>query len=277
VDPVQKALWYVESHSREPIALGDIATACNVSAFHLTRAFAATMGLSLMRYVRARRLSEAARRLADGSEDILGLALDTGYGSHEAFTRAFRDQFGRTPEQIRAQGHLTNISLVEAIPMNATPVADLSPPRFETSKPMRLAGLVERYNCQSPAGIPDQWQRFAPYLGKMPGQVGKVAYGASYNFDGESDFDYLCGVEVAGSPDLPPGMTSLQIPAQEYAVFTHRGHVAGIRTTLAAIWSKWFPESGFESANAPTLERYGPEFNGTTGMGGFEIWIPIRN
>jgi AraC family transcriptional regulator len=46
---------------------------------------------------------------------------------------------------------------------------------------------------------------------------------------------------------------------------------------LAAIWSKWFPESRYESANAPTLERYGPEFNGTTGLGGFEIWIPIRN
>ena len=130
MDPVQKALWYVESHSRDPIALGDIATACKISAFHLTRAFAATTGLSLMRYVRARRLSEAARRLARGSDDILGLALDSGYGSHEAFTRAFRDQFGLTPEQVRAQGHLNNISPVEAIAMDATPTAELSPPRY---------------------------------------------------------------------------------------------------------------------------------------------------
>ena len=48
MDPVQKALWYVESHSREPVTLEDIARACKVSSFHLTRAFAATMGLSLM-------------------------------------------------------------------------------------------------------------------------------------------------------------------------------------------------------------------------------------
>ena len=67
MDPVQKALWYVESHSRESISLEDIADACKVSPFHLTRAFAATMGLSLMRYVRARRLSEAARQLASGA------------------------------------------------------------------------------------------------------------------------------------------------------------------------------------------------------------------
>ncbi len=276
MDPVQKALWYVESHSRDPISLEDVATACNVSSFHLTRAFAASMGLSLMRYVRARRLSEAARQLAGGADDILRLALDTGYGSHEAFTRAFRDQFALTPEQVRSQGHLDNIKLVEAIAMNAAPYPDLDPPRFETSEPMVLAGLVERHPCETPAGIPDQWQRFGPYIGALQGQVNKVAYGASYNFDGESDFDYMCGVEVAGSPDLPKGITTLRVPAQRYAVFTHKGHIAGIRSTYAAIWSKWFPESGHKAAPAPTLERYGPEFNPVTGMGGVEIWIPIQ-
>jgi AraC family transcriptional regulator len=47
-----------------------------------------------MRYVRGRRLTEAAKVLSDGAPDILTVALDAGYGSHEAFTRAFRDQFG---------------------------------------------------------------------------------------------------------------------------------------------------------------------------------------
>src|SRR5262249_27309148 len=122
MDPVQKALWFVESHSREPISLEEIASACKVSSFHLTRAFAAGTGLSLMRYVRARRLSEAARRLAEGADDILAVALDAGYGSHEAFTRAFAGHFVLTPEQVRSQGHLNNIKVVEAIPMSATPV-----------------------------------------------------------------------------------------------------------------------------------------------------------
>lgn len=47
MDPVQKALWFVESHSQDPLTLEDIARVCKVSAYHLTRAFAATMGLSL--------------------------------------------------------------------------------------------------------------------------------------------------------------------------------------------------------------------------------------
>ena len=56
--------------------------------------------------------------LANGGPDILTVALDFGYGSHEAFTRAFRDQFGLTPELVRAQRHLDNVDLVEAIKMD---------------------------------------------------------------------------------------------------------------------------------------------------------------
>jgi AraC family transcriptional regulator len=141
---------------------------------------------------------------------------------------------------------------------------------------MLYAGLVERYDCQAPAGIPDQWQRFTPYLGNIPGQVGKVAYGVIYNFDGDGNFNYMCGVEIAAAADLPKRITSLPVPAQKYAVFSHRGHIAGIRATCTAIWSKWFPESGHQSANAPSFERYGPEFNPQTGLGGLEIWVPVQ-
>lgn len=277
MNPVQKALWFVESHSREPITLEEIANACNVSAFHLTRAFAETMGLPLMRYVRLRRLSEAARQLAQGAEDILRVAIETGYGSHEAFTRAFRELFTLTPEQVRAQGHLNNILITEAIVMDTTTIPTLAAPRFETLETTLFAGLVDRYNCQSPAGIPDQWQRFTPYLGNLPNQVGDAAYGICYNFDQDGYFDYMCGVEVKDANDLPGEFQSLVVPAQKYAVFKHKDHVASIRATISAIWSRWFPDSGYQAAAAPTLERYGPEFDGKTGTGGLEIWIAIES
>jgi AraC family transcriptional regulator len=276
MNPVQKALWYVESHSREPVSLGAVARACKVSTFHLTRAFAATMGLSLMRYVRARRLSEAARRLAQGAQDILTVALDAGYGSHEAFTRAFRDHFALTPEQVRAQGHTNNMVLVEAITMDATTITELEAPRFETFRPILFAGIVERYDCQSPAGIPDQWQRFGPHIGRIPGQVDNIAYGVIFSFDADGNFDYMCGVEVKDTSGLPRGLSSLQVPARKYVIFSHRSHIAGIRGTMGAIWGKWLPEAGLKPLEGPTLERYGPEFNPRTGMGGLEIWVPIE-
>src|SRR5579863_7108524 len=98
-----------------------------VSRYHVSRVFGLATGHSVMRYVRGRRLTEAARCLANGAPDILGVALDAGYGSHEAFTRAFRDQFGLTPEMLRAQGNLNNIELLEPIKMDETLLTSLEP------------------------------------------------------------------------------------------------------------------------------------------------------
>src|ERR1700726_725207 len=111
MNPAQKALWFIESHLANQLTLDDIAAIGGVSRFHMVRAFAAATGLSVMRYVRARRLSEAARALANGAPDILNVALDADYGSHEAFTRAFRDHFGVTPEMVRAAACLDNLKL----------------------------------------------------------------------------------------------------------------------------------------------------------------------
>src|SRR5690606_28886374 len=100
MNPVGKALWYIERHFAEDLSLEEVANFADVSRYHLTRAFGVATGHSIMRYVRGRRLTEAARSLASGAPDILAVALEAGYGSHEAFTRAFHDQFGRTPEQV---------------------------------------------------------------------------------------------------------------------------------------------------------------------------------
>src|SRR5438034_9522277 len=108
MNPAQKALWYIEGHLDDALTLDKIAGIGGVSRFHMVRAFAEVTGLSVMRYVRARRLSEAARALAGGAPDILTLALDADYGSHEAFTRAFRDHFGVTPETVRSSTRLTS-------------------------------------------------------------------------------------------------------------------------------------------------------------------------
>lgn len=64
MNPAQRALWYIESHLAEPMTLDEIAAIGGVSRFHMVRAFAAATGYPVMRYVRARRLSEAARSLA---------------------------------------------------------------------------------------------------------------------------------------------------------------------------------------------------------------------
>jgi AraC family transcriptional regulator len=277
MDPIGKALWFIESHFGGEVTLDDVASVAGVSRYHLTRAFGEATGHSVMRYMRARRLTEAARSMTNGATDILQVALESGYGSHEAFTRAFRDQFGCTPEQVRAQGHLDNLPLVEAIKMDETLMANVEPPRFENGRPLLIVGLSERYTCESSKAIPAQWQRFAPHIDNIPGQIGKVAYGVRCNSDEAGNFDYVCGVEVSDFSDVPAEFARLRIAPQRYAVFLHREHISAIRRTMNTIWSKWLPESGHEAADAPDFERYGEEFDPKTGNGGLEIWVPIKS
>jgi AraC family transcriptional regulator len=127
------------------VSLDELSQAAGISRYHFAHVFAAATGQSTMRYMRGRRLSEAARVLANGGPDILTVALDFGYGSREAFTRAFRDQFGLTPESVRRQRHLDNVNLVEAIKMDDGLITTLAPPRFEQRGLLLIAGLGGKY------------------------------------------------------------------------------------------------------------------------------------
>ncbi len=274
--PVGKALWFIETKLGSELSLADIARFAGVSRYDLLRAFGVATGQSVMRHVRGRRLTEAARRLADGAPDILTVALDAGYGSHEAFTRAFRDQFGLTPETIRAQHHLDNINLVEPIRMDESLIVKLEPPRFKNGRALLIAGLGERYRFESNHGIPQQWERFQPHIGNVPGQVGKAAYGVCCNADGAGNFEYIAGVEVASFDDVPSEFARARIPAQRYAVFSHRDHISRMRATVYTIWNQWLPTSGHTHADAPDFELYDERFDPQTGTGTVEIWLPIK-
>ena len=171
MESVRKALWFMESRFRGDVSLDELSQAAGISRYHFAHVFAAATGQSAMRYMRGRRLSEAARVLSNGGPDILTVALDFGYGSHEAFTRAFRDQFGITPEWVRAQRHLDNVNLVEAIKMDEGPITTLAPPSIEQGRLLLIAGLSGKYSLDTHQNIPALWQRFQPHLGNVPGQV----------------------------------------------------------------------------------------------------------
>jgi AraC family transcriptional regulator len=276
MNAVGKAIWFIETHFSRDISLDDVAESAGVSRYHMSRAFSFATGRSVMRYVRGRRLTEAARCLVNGAPDILTVALDTGYGSHEAFTRAFREQFGLTPETVRAQRCLHDIELVEAMRMDETLIPDFKPARFESGRPLLIAGVGERYTCETSRAIPAQWQRAAPSFDDIPRRIGKIAFGVIFNSDDEDNFDYIAGMEVTDFSGLPASFSRLRVGPQKYAVFSIREHISTVRCAFNTIWSRWLPESGHEVADAPWFERYGEEFDPHTGMGGFEIWIPVK-
>jgi len=271
-----KALWVIERNSERALTLNAIAAACGVSRSHLANAFGTATGLPVMTYLRGRRLSEAARTLARGAPDILAVALDAGYASHEAFTRAFREQFGLTPESVRERGAVDGVALVGPLALQARAAPDLEPPRFVALDRVRIVGLSEPCSFETVIRIPAQWQRFMAYYEAIPAKRDEIPVGVNHAADDDGRFRYVCGVEVTRFGEYPAELTTLDIPPRTYAVFAHRGHASALTETYFAIWNDIMPALGRSVADAPILERHDPHFDTRTGEGGLTLWIPLE-
>jgi AraC family transcriptional regulator len=281
MNAIDRALWYIESHFGGPIRLEDVASAVGLSRFQLSRLFTFVLGQTFTDYLRGRRLTEAARVLVNGAPDILSVALEAGYNSHEAFSRAFRAQFGATPEQVRARRNLVNLNLLEAIKMPTQDTLEIAAPEMRGTGPLLVAGMQRFFRYDDRGGIPTLWQRFAPHLGSIPGELTGATYGiCSRPPSGDEDegFDYLAGVAVRSLDDLPNDLMGMRIQALTWAVFQHEGHVSSIAETCAA-GAEWLAREGRDPAEGPVqmIEFYGPQFDPRTGNGGCEVWMPVKD
>jgi AraC family transcriptional regulator len=270
-----KALWIMERNSNEPLSLTEVARACAVSRSHLAHAFGSATGVPAMRYLRSRRLSRAAGSLAAGASDILSVALDAGYGSHEAFTRAFRDEFGMTPESVRDRGNADDLKLTPALDIEKATTGSPLRPRIEEHGAMLVVGLAEPYSFESTIGIPAQWQRFMELIDDVAYQSEEIPVGVMQAADEDGQFRYLCAVEVSRFGKIPPGFETMTIAPARYAVFEHNEHVSTIFETYNRMWNEALPDGGFVVADAPFVERHNPTFNPATGEGGLTIWVPL--
>ena len=249
-----------------------------VSPYHLSRAFSLSFGWSVMAYVKARRLSEAAISLRNSDARILEIALEAGYESHEAFSRAFRAEFGVTPEQARAQGLPATTHIQTAIRYEETMMSTELEVQIEERPAFLLAGLEQLHEDMPSPQISEQWQRFAPHIGQIPNQVGMTSYGAMPPEKEQEDapYRYLCAVEVTSLEALPTGLTGYEVEAGTYAIAQHREHVSSVGQSFAALYGSWLPASGYEPLPGYCLEVYGAAFDPMTGNGGFELWVPVR-
>lgn len=273
-----KALWVIERNLHRALTLADIAEICGVSRYHLAHAFGQATGQPVMQYLRGRRLTAAAQALASGAPDILNLALDSGYNSHEAFSRAFRAQFGVTPEMVRRTATTEDLSMVKPMEYANNTTFKLTPPRIVQGDAMLAVGLAKHHPFEKPHDIPVQWQTFMSTLhAHIPHKRDELPIGISSGMDDDGNFEYICAAEVSKFSTTPRGLIEINIPAQRYAVFTHDGHVSAVGATYNAIWNEGLPASGEQVADAPCVERHLPTFNPQTGTGGVEIWIPVRD
>ncbi|MCB1644909.1 MAG: AraC family transcriptional regulator [Pseudomonadales bacterium] len=268
-----KALWLIESRLREVLTLEAVAQELKVSPYHLARAFSLTFGISFMRYVRRRRLVTAAASLVETDQRIIEIALDAGYGSQEAFTRAFVAETGMTPQGYRQRGTAPAANL-EARLMKSDIKLKLQPPVIEDHPAIRLVGLSKRYNAETSARIPDQWASFNELDLQVPANAS--AFGVCHNGDTEGNLDYFCGLSVPDFEGIGATNDRLTVPAQRYAKFRHEGHISEMQDFWAAIFNDGLPQSGVEKTEGADLEYYGPEFDPMSGEGGYEVWIAVK-
>ena len=162
--------------------------------------------------------------------------------------------------------------------MDSTPIDNLQPPRFETGKPLLVAGLGERYQPRERrAAFPASGNASTNRSRTSPSGSGRWPTASAATATMPEISTTSPASKCADFSDLPREFSRVRIPEQKYAVFTHRDHISTIRRTINTIWNHWLPASGLKAADAPNFERYDANFDPLTGDGGLEIWIPVRD
>jgi AraC-like DNA-binding protein len=118
---IAKAALYIEDNLTVPLRASEIAEHAHLSPYHFQRLFYAYLGEPIGQYIGARRLEWAASKLAKSSDmNLLRLALDCGFQTHSAFSRAFRKQFGVSPSAFRNDLKAPNMELIAIAAISST-------------------------------------------------------------------------------------------------------------------------------------------------------------
>ena len=91
----------IKAHTDEAVTLKRLSHTLGYSEYYVSRKFKEISGMQFRDYLRYRRLAFALKEIRDTEKGILEIALDYGFSSHEAFTRAFKEAYGLTPSEYR--------------------------------------------------------------------------------------------------------------------------------------------------------------------------------
>lgn len=101
IEIIFKSQKYIEKHLEEKLLVSDIAHVFGYSEFYFSRMFSEYAGISVMEYVKRRRLIRAAEEITQGLK-IIDAAVKYSYDSHNGFTKAFKKEFGYSPSLLSA-------------------------------------------------------------------------------------------------------------------------------------------------------------------------------
>ncbi len=235
-EAVQQTLYYIEEHNAEDIPIEKLSEIAALSVFYYQRLFTKLVKKPVREYIKLRRLAFVCDELR-GRKRIIDIAIEYGFGSHEVFTRAFKEAYGVTPTQYREGtfelGHFTmpNLLLNYAVVDEGVPLISdgmvLEMNRITPDAPIDFYGIQEfvpftqgKYHGEQ-TGVNHAariWQSFYERWDTIPRVPGGRTVGIHYHGDAPDDCStYFVGAEVASAPENL-GFTLWRIPVREYVV-----------------------------------------------------------
>lgn len=283
---IEQSLFFIEENLDRPLSFKDVAREVGCSPYHFHRIFHGLTGMTADMYIRGRKLTTAAEKIVRTKESILSIALDVGYDSHEAFTRAFRKQFEFSPSMVRKKGTVPlsgQVARLEAGQgISEQGGKKVLEPKIVFMESFKVVGIEKETTLQNNR-IPQMWAEFNARICEVSHQktpfacYGICEYKDLDEFTDETPFNVLVSVEVTEFDHIPSGMVSREIPAQKYAVFTHKGPVSTLGETYDEIYKRWFPKSDFVFAEKDDFERYDHRFkHDDPEHSELDIYIPIE-
>lgn len=290
---MHQVLAHIDRHLDQALELATLAEVAHFSPFHFHRLFTAWMGEPLGQYLSRRRVEVAAMRLAAQPRSrVLDIAFGVGFGSAEAFSRAFRARFGCAPtvwcrqqtaerkaaRQNRKPGQIDDPGFIDpARRCNHRPEISMQV-KLIRRDPVAVAYL-RHLGPYGPA-LSLFWQNTVyPWLASA-GLLGRPRYGISHDDPGitaPAQCRYDACVEVPAD-FVPVGEAQVTIlPGGDYAVSSFKGTVQEIGEAWTALVRDWLPDSGYELDARPCFEHYptSATFDHRTGVFDCEICVPV--
>ncbi|MEU3670603.1 AraC family transcriptional regulator [Streptomyces virginiae] len=276
----------VEEHLAEDPDVHALAGAFGTTEYHLRRMFSSLAGMPLSEYVRRRRMTVAAADVVRGEADLLGIAVRHGYGSSEAFGRAFRAVHGAGPGEVRRDGGPLRtqpqlrfrLTVEGSVPMDTHLV---NRPAFRlvghaTRVPLIHQGVNPHIQEHIAALPPEEHQRLKALGDTEPRGLLQVSDDLDPDSTEGSELTYLHGVALDRDTPAPDGLDAIEVTEGTWAVFRTSGpHPQALQTTWAATATDWFPSNPWRLRPGPsivaTLDR-AADFSTAT----CELWLPVE-
>ncbi|MGN9808856.1 helix-turn-helix domain-containing protein [Micromonospora sp. BQ11] len=283
LERLNQVMDHIERHLDQPVDVAELARIAMTSEYHLRRLFSALAGVGLSEYVRRRRLTVAGAEVLAGERTLLDVAVRHGYGSTEAFARAFQAVHGVGPGEARRTG----AALRSQPRMSFRIVVEGSSSmryRIVRKDGFRLVGRKARvplvHEGMNPAIVGFVRSLDAETKGRIealsdqePRGIVNVSDGLTGSREEGTELDYWYGV-VTGA-DAPDDLDALPVAAGDWAVFETSGAFPdAVQHLWRDVFTQWFPSNPYRSRPGPEISRTRVSADGTHADA--ELWIPVE-